>query len=62
MTAGGGGGRGKGGGYNKKIVFEWGELTFAGHFLDLSCIQQSDAAHFCENFAKLCFHAKHLEK
>ena len=29
---------------------------------DLLCIQQSDAAPFCENYAKLYFDAKHLEK
>ena len=27
--------------------------------LDLSCIRQSDAVPFCENYAKLYFYAKH---
>ena len=30
--------------------------------LDLLCAWQSDAAPFCENYAKLDFDAKHLEK
>ena len=30
--------------------------------LDLLCIQQSGVALFCENYAKLYFDAKHLEK
>ena len=30
--------------------------------LDLICIQQSDSGPFCENYAKLYFVAKHLEK
>ena len=29
---------------------------------DLICIWQSDTAPFCENYAKLYFVAKHLEK
>ena len=29
---------------------------------DLICIWQSDAAPFCENYAKLYFVAKHLDK
>ena len=33
-----------------------------GPDLDLLCIQQSDDAFFCENYAKLYFVAKHLEK
>ena len=32
-----------------------------GHILDLYCIQLSNAAPFCENYAKLYFDAKHLE-
>ena len=30
--------------------------------LDLLCVQQTGAALFCENYAKLYFDAKHLEK
>ena len=30
--------------------------------LDLLCVWQSDAAPFCENYTKLYFHSKHLEK
>ena len=37
-------------------------LAQAGANLDLLHIQQSDAASFCENYAKLYFDAKHLEK
>ena len=34
----------------------------SGPNLDLLCVQQSGAAPFCENYAKLYFDAKHLEK
>ena len=34
----------------------------SGPNLDLFCVQQSGAASFCENYAKLYFDAKHLEK
>ena len=34
----------------------------AGRNLHLLCVRQSDAASFCENYAKLCCDAKHLEK
>ena len=34
----------------------------SGPNLYLLCIQQSDAAPFCENYAKLYFDTKHLEK
>ena len=34
----------------------------SGPNLDLVCIWQSDAAPFCENYAKLLFDTKHLEK
>ena len=34
----------------------------AGRNLLLLCVRQSDAASFCENYAKLCCDAKHLEK
>ena len=34
----------------------------SGPNLDLLCIWQSDTAPFCENYAKLYFDAKHLEK
>ena len=30
--------------------------------LDLLCVWQSDAVPFCENYTKLYFDAKHLEK
>ena len=33
-----------------------------GPNLDLLCVRQSDATPFCENYAKLYFDAKHLEK
>ena len=28
----------------------------------IMCVRQSDAASFCENYAKLYFDAKHVEK
>ena len=34
----------------------------SGPNLDLLCVQQSGAAPFCENYAKLYFDVKHLEK
>ena len=34
----------------------------AGSNLALACVWQSDAAPFCENYTKLYFDAKHLEK
>ena len=34
----------------------------SGPNLDLLCVQQSDAAHFRENYLKLYFDAEHLEK
>ena len=37
------------------------EVT-AGLNLDLLCVQQLEAAPFCENYAKLYFDTKHLEK
>ena len=33
-----------------------------GSNLDLLCVWQLDAALFCENYSKLYFDAKHLEK
>ena len=33
-----------------------------GPNVDLLCVRQSDAAPFCENYAKLYFDVKHLEK
>ena len=41
------------------LQLKWG---LAGSNLDLLCIQQLDAAPFCENYAKLYFDGKHLEK
>ena len=35
---------------------------WSGPNLDLTCVQQSDTASFCENYAKLYFGEKHLEK
>ena len=37
-------------------------LDYLGPNLDLLCIQQSDTAPFCENYAKIYLDAKHLEK
>ena len=34
----------------------------SGPNLDLFCVQQLNAAPFCENYAKLYFEVKHLEK
>ena len=31
-------------------------------YIDLYCVRLSNAATFCENYAKLHFDAKHLEK
>ena len=33
-----------------------------GHILDLYCVRLLNAAHFCQNYAKLHSDAKHLEK
>ena len=35
---------------------------YTGPNLDLLCIRQSYAAPFCENYAKLYFDGKHLQK
>ena len=37
-------------------------ITSPGPNLDLFCVQQSNAAPFCKNYAKLYFDAKPLEK
>ena len=37
-------------------------MEIPGPSVDLLRIQQSDAALFCENYAKLYFNAKRLEK
>ena len=34
----------------------------SGPNLDLSCVQHSGAAPFCENYAKFYFDVKHLKK
>ena len=34
----------------------------AGYILDLSCVTLSNGTLFCENYAKLYFDVKHLEK
>ena len=33
-----------------------------GHILDLYCVRLSNAAPFYENYAKVCFDAKHFER
>ena len=33
-----------------------------GPDLDLLCVRQSDTAPFCENYEKLYFNGKHIEK
>ena len=38
------------------------KLKYPGPNLDLSCIQLSDTAPFFENYAKLYFDVKYLEK
>ena len=50
--------------YPKSIFcFQKGDrFHVPGPNLDLLCIQQSDAAPFCEDYAKLYFDAKHSEK
>ena len=57
---------------NVQIAGKWFCLIFyalivsyfisAGPNVDLLCVRQSDAAPFCENYAKLYFDVKHLEK
>ena len=37
-------------------------LAGTGYILDLYCVRLSNAASFCENYGKLYFDAKHLEK
>ena len=37
-------------------------VTESGHILDLYFVRLSNSASFCENYAKLYFDAKHLEK
>ena len=37
-------------------------ISLPGPNLELLCVRQSDAAFIHENYAKLYFHAKHLEK
>ena len=45
-----------------KIFQNGGNPRRSSPNLDLLCVQQSDVASFCENYAKLYFDAKHLEK
>ena len=44
----------------------FGELgtiwKYTGHILDLYCVRLSNATPFCENYAKVYFDAKRLEK
>ena len=37
-------------------------IEVAGHILDLYCVRLSNAELFCENYVKLYFDAKHVEK
>ena len=48
--------------YNTVLKIKIGTSQQAGHILDLYCIQLSNTAPFCENYTKLYFDAKHLEK
>ena len=41
---------------------EFKEVRLIGHILDLYWVRLSKAAPFCENYAKLYFDTKHLEK
>ena len=34
----------------------------SGHIVELYCVPLSNAALFCQNYAKFYFNAKHLEK
>ena len=43
-------------------VFSFFDQATVGPNLDLLCVRQSDAAPFCENYAKLHVNAEHLEK
>ena len=46
-----------------RIIFKLEcEVQVSGHILNLYCVRLSDVARFCENYAKLYFDAKHLEK
>ena len=49
-----------------KVSLQWEQerkfLNYAGHILDPYCVQPSNAAPFFENYTKLYFDAKHLEK
>ena len=44
------------------LVGGLGDISTVVPNLDLLCIWQSDTALFCENYAKLYFDAKYLEK
>ena len=53
--------------YQLKFVLRWSGrqqvlIALPGSNLDLSCVRQSGAALFFENYAKVYFDAKHLEK
>ena len=45
-----------------KFLMQLIDPTLSGHILDLYCVRLSNAAPFCENYTKLYFDAKHLEK
>ena len=47
---------------SKNLVLSAFVSSFTGHILDLYCIRLSNAAPFYNNYAKLYFDAKHLEK
>ena len=49
--------------YSFPICFSFSSISLlSSPNLDILCIQQADGAPFYENYAKLYFDAKHLEK
>ena len=47
---------------NKIAFLKLVSISLPGPNLDLLCIRQSNAVPIQENYAKLYFHAKHIEK
>ena len=47
---------------HKNTSFVFSCINCSGHILHLYCIRLSNAAPFCENYAKLYFDAKQLQK
>ena len=43
-------------------VYVFSYWQYSDPILDILCVRQSDAAPFCETYAKLYFYARHLEK